>query len=930
MEQNIAIRSSELIDHFGVATHIAYTDGGYRELSTILDALRYLGIDNVRDDAPNPASDAYGQAHIGQAAAAGIDFTFYANGWVDPVTTVARIHAIEQANPGSVTAIEGPNEVNNWPITYQGLTGTAAAQAYMRDLFNAVQADPLLRDIPVTGFTDYPNHSSTSDASTIHSYTKEGDQPYATLVYDMAAQEAVDPGKPFYITETGYHTKINPSYGWEGVSEATQAKFVLNTYMDGVLLGANQIYIYQLLDAYAGTSQEEYFGLFRLDKSPKPAATAIHNLTTILADIGTTAETFATQTLNFTVTNAPTTGHTLLSQKSNGTWQIITWAEPDIWNEATNQAINVAPTSQKISFAQTFQKIEIFDPLLGTSPIRTFTNVSSVNVDVTDHPVIIQVSGPMGATTTVTAPVTTTSTNQPVSLTAGTGPDTLVLRISEEAWNGDAQYTVRVDGVQVGGTFTAKALHALNQSDTVTLKGTWGSGAHTVTVNFLNDAYGGTASADRNLLVDGMTYNGVDHPELARRMNSGGPQDFGLAATSAGAPTTPTTTPTTTQQPVSLTAGTGADTLVLRISEDAWNGDAQYTVKVDGVQIGGVFTAKALHSANQSDTLTLKGTWGSGAHTVTVNFLNDAYGGTAAADRNLHVDGITYNGISHPELARAMNSAGAQDFGLAATSSTVAPTTPTTTQQPVSLTAGTGLDTLVLRISEDAWNGDAQYTVKVDGVQIGGVFTAKALHAANQSDTLTLNGSWGTGAHTVTVNFLNDAYGGTAAADRNLHVDGITYNGINHPELARAMNSAGAQDFGLAATSSAVAPPSTSTQQPVSLTAGTGLDTLVLRISEDAWNGDAQYTVKVDGTQIGGVFTAKALHAANQSDTLTLKGNWGTGAHAVTVNFLNDAYGGTATSDRNLHVDNIIYNGVGHPELAHSQNSAGAQDYAFN
>ena len=290
MEHNIAIRSSDLIDRFGVATHIAYTDGGYRELSALLNAMRYLGIDNVRDDAPNPAWDAYGQAHIGQAAAAGIDFTFYANGWVDPVTTVARIHAIEQANPGSVTAIEGPNEVNNWPITYQGLTGTAAAQAYMRDLFNAVQADPLLRNIPVTGFTDYPNHSSTSDASTIHSYTKEGDQPFATLAYDMAAQEAVDPGKPFYITETGYHTKINPSYGWEGVSEAVQAKFVLNTYMGGVKLGAEKIYIYQLLDAYAGNSQEEHFGLFRLDNSPKPAATAIHNLTTILADIGGTAD----------------------------------------------------------------------------------------------------------------------------------------------------------------------------------------------------------------------------------------------------------------------------------------------------------------------------------------------------------------------------------------------------------------------------------------------------------------------------------------------------------------------------------------------------------------------------------------------------------------------------------------------------------------
>ena len=280
-----------------------------------------------------------------------------------------------------------------------------------------------------------------------------------------------------------------------------------------------------------------------------------------------------------------------------------------------------------------------------------------------------------------------------------------------------------------------------------------------------------------------------------------------------------------------------------------------------------------------------------------------------------------------------MNSGGAQDFGIAATSSTVAPstttTTTTTTQQPVSLTAGTGPDTLVLRISEDAWQGDAQYTVRVDGLQVGGVFTAKALHAANQSDTLTLKGSWGAGAHTVTVNFINDAWGGTAATDRNLHVDNVIYNGVAHPELARALMGGGAQTFALSATST-TAVSTTTGQQPVSLGAGSGADTLVLKISEDAWQGDAQYTIKVDGMQIGGVFTAKALHAANQSDTLTLKGNWGGGAHKVTVDFINDAWGGTATTDRNLWVDDITYNGADRLQVAQWQNNGGAQDYAFS
>jgi len=87
-------------------------------------------------------------------------------------------------------------------------------------------------------------------------------------------------------------------------------------------------------------------------------------------------------------------------------------------------------------------------------------------------------------------------------------------------------------------------------------------------------------------------------------------------------------------------------------------------------------------------------------------------------------------------------------------------------------------DTLTLKISEDYYLANAQYTVSVNGVQIGGVYTATASHAAGQDTTLTLQGDFGTNPN-VTVTFLNDAYAGTPQTDRNLYVDGITYNGVN-------------------------------------------------------------------------------------------------------------------------------------------------------
>jgi beta-glucanase (GH16 family) len=223
--------------------------------------------------------------------------------------------------------------------------------------------------------------------------------------------------------------------------------------------------------------------------------------------------------------------------------------------------------------------------------------------------------------------------------------------------------------------------------------------------------------------------------------------------------------------------------------------------------------------------------------------------------------------------------------------------------QPAPVTTGTGSDALVLKISEDAYLGDAQFTVSVDGKQLGGTFTASASHAAGIDQLFTFNGDWAPGAHAVTVDFLNDAWGGSSAADRNLYVDGISYDGTATGQSAELAGT-GPQNFSVTDTTaipSAASPP---------ITTGTGSDTLVLGISEDAYQGDAQFTVSVDGKQLGGTFTTTASHASGVVQNFTFKGDWAPGAHAVVVNFLNDAYGGTAATDRNLYVNSIGYDGT--------------------
>lgn len=126
-----------------------------------------------------------------------------------------------------------------------------------------------------------------------------------------------------------------------------------------------------------------------------------------------------------------------------------------------------------------------------------------------------------------------------------------------------------------------------------------------------------------------------------------------------------------TPTPITQTIGTGSDTFVLRIAQDYYLAGAQYIVKVDGVQVGGTLTASALKSSGQSDTINVQGNWGAGSHTVTVEFLNDAYGGTPQTDRNLYVTGITYNGAPMTPASANLPSAGTATFRYGAANTTL-------------------------------------------------------------------------------------------------------------------------------------------------------------------------------------------------------------------------------------------------------------------
>jgi hypothetical protein len=226
----------------------------------------------------------------------------------------------------------------------------------------------------------------------------------------------------------------------------------------------------------------------------------------------------------------------------------------------------------------------------------------------------------------------------------------------------------------------------------------------------------------------------------------------------AGETASATSTVTATQV---ANAAPTVDSLVLNISEDAWKGNAEFTVSVDGKQVGGDYTASTLHASGDAGTFLLTGDWSSGVNHVQVSFINDAYGGTSATDRNLYVKSIAYNGITYAGTTASL-------YGDSTDTFTVGGNTPRTSG---------AADTVTLNLSEDAWKGDAEFVLYIDGKAVTAPQSVTALHSQNATETFTFTGNLGAGVHKVGVALVNDAYGGSPSEDRNLYINGVTVNG---------------------------------------------------------------------------------------------------------------------------------------------------------
>lgn len=398
----------EFLDSLGVGTHMGQ---GVDAAPGVATALSYLGIRHIRDDGNLEHVPDWIDLH--RRSGARVDLL--TNHDIDETLQMARdLHAA-----GALLAVEGPNEPNNWAVTYQGKTSgfdtTFLPVAQLqRDLYRAVHTDSRLAGIPVFASSEaggsepddvglqflqipagtnglMPAGTRYADFANTHTYP----QGHTGDWVDNIAWNGADPtlngdwdglyvefGRTWHGGFAGYRPsdlitlpRVMTETGWTtqgdgSISADQQGRLHLCLYLANFARGWTHTFIYMLRDDPA----QGYWGLVDTDYQPKTSGRYVHNLTTIL---GERAPGRAASPVPYTIPAQSATVHDLQLSGAGG-------ADVIVWNEQKIGAADVF-----VDLGRAFETVEVYDPTAGTTPTRRLRHVRSLDLTLEGYAVAV-------------------------------------------------------------------------------------------------------------------------------------------------------------------------------------------------------------------------------------------------------------------------------------------------------------------------------------------------------------------------------------------------------------------------------------------------------------------------------------------------------------------------------------------------------------
>lgn len=347
-----AARAFDFIDSIGVNTHFSYTNTPYYEqYASVIPLIQKLGAHHVRDGLQTSwiAPDLY--AIYSKLAEAGI----HTNLVVPNPSSTLTANSMAELLPNyhGMESIESPNEYDQ--------AGGSQWAATLQSFLPVVWQTGERAGVPVVGpaltqvasYGELGNVSADMTYANLHAYWG-GRNPetggwggpdaemnyYGSLPYDFDELDIDSPGRPVFMTESGYVVDNSPSQNVipEWVEAVYEPRLLLHAWNEGI----KRTFIYELMDEPSSTPG---IGLLRSDLSERPAFAAVSRMTTLLADSN---RTFTPGSLTYSLSSSSGI-ETSLFQKGNGSFWLVLWNPGSIWDVNAVESTPIAAKEVTLS-----------------------------------------------------------------------------------------------------------------------------------------------------------------------------------------------------------------------------------------------------------------------------------------------------------------------------------------------------------------------------------------------------------------------------------------------------------------------------------------------------------------------------------------------------------------------------------------------------
>jgi len=391
--------ADSFVDSFGVNLHLHYQGSPYDvSFAAVKSLLVALGVRHIRDglyaDSWQPYRD-----RLEQLAQAGIHSTLITAQGETP-DIVAKYASLV---PGSMEAVEGYNEPDLW----NDPNWVAKTTAWQQQLYQGVKGNAATASLTVLGpavttstaAAQIGNLSQWMDAGNVHIYwaghnpeTNGWGNPspwgfYGSLAFNLGYGTIMSGSLPERVSETGFGTANQA----QGVSRATQAKYLARAYFSYFQKNVPWTATYELLDGNDGAFGA--YGLVDYNLNPKPAYTEMKSLMGLLSDPGGTSTTMAE--FGYQLSGATSNVQHVLLQKKDGKRFLVLWlalpsCNPNVSGACADQAVpaqSVAVATQASASAASVYTFDSSGNMINT--VLPMSN-GSATVSVTDQVSVVE------------------------------------------------------------------------------------------------------------------------------------------------------------------------------------------------------------------------------------------------------------------------------------------------------------------------------------------------------------------------------------------------------------------------------------------------------------------------------------------------------------------------------------------------------------